>query len=107
MNYNTGSVLNFNEEQKIQTPKGRLTTKSLGLENVGLYTLNDRTIAINLLDEKESDVSKEGGLGKQGFTQSSDKFKEKVPYELIDYLIILAIILLLLEFIYIKLRGDL
>lgn len=107
LNYNTGSVLNFNEEQKIQTPKGRLTTKSLGLENVGLYTLNDRTIAINLLDEKESDVSKESGTGKQGLAQSSDKFKEKVPYELIDYLIILAIIILLFEFLYIKLRGDL
>jgi hypothetical protein len=107
LNYNTGSVLNFNEEQNIQTPKGRISTKSLNLDNAGLYTLNDRVIAINLLDEKESDVSKEGGQNNQGFTQSSEKFKEKIPYELVDYLIILAIILLLLEFIYIKLRGDL
>ena len=107
LNYQTGSVLNFNEEQRIQTPKGKITTKSLILENAGLYTLNDRVIAINLLDAKESDVSNVGGLSEEGFSQPSDRFKEKVPFELTDYLVIIAIILLLIEFLYIKLRGDL
>lgn len=107
LNYVSGSVLNFKEEQRIQTPKGRVTTQSLSLDNTGLYTLNERTIAINLLNEKESDINNKASLGEQGFFQPSDRFKEKVPFELTEYLIIIAIILLLLEFLYIKLRGDL
>jgi hypothetical protein len=107
LNYQTGNVINFNEEQNIQTPNGRISTKSLGLDNIGLYTLKDRIVAINLINDRESDVEKEATIGKQGFAQSSDKFKEKVPYELIDYLIIIAIIILLIEFLYIKIRGDL
>jgi hypothetical protein len=106
LNYKTGSVLNFNEEQQIQTPKGRITAKSLGLDNVGLYTLNDRIIAINLINEKESNVNNEGEAAQQGFAQSSDKFKDKVPYELVDYFIVLVIILLFLELVYVKVRGD-
>ncbi len=107
LNYKTGSVLNLNEEQRVDTPTGRITTQSLNLENTGLYTLNDRIIAINLVNEKESDVSNEEALEDPGNYQSSARFKDQVPYELTDYLVILAIILLLFEFIYVKMRGDL
>jgi len=106
LNYKTGSVLNFAEEQTIQTPNGRITSKSLSLENTGLYTLNDRTIAINLVNAKESDVSSKGTVDEQGVYQSSEKFKDKTPFELTDYLIVIAIITLFVEFIYIKFRGD-
>ncbi len=107
LNYKTGNVLSFSEEQTIQTPNGRITTKSLSLDNEGLYTLNDRVIAINLINEKESDVSNKGTIDTQGFAQSGQKFQEKIPFELTDYFIIAAILILLVEFIYIKFRGDL
>ena len=107
LNYKTGSVLNFNEEQRIATPTGKITTDSLALDNAGLYTLNDRVIAINLINDKESDVNSQESISETGLSAASDKFKEKVPFELTDYLIIAVIILLMLEFIYIKLRGDL
>jgi len=107
LNYKSGSVLNFNEEQRIATPTGKITTKSLALDNTGIYTLNDRIIAINLINDKESDVNNKGSIDEAGLSASSDKFKEKVPFELTDYLLIAVIILLMLEFIYIKLRGDL
>ena len=107
LNFVTGSILNLKEEQRVQTPKGKITTKALSLDNAGLYTLNDRVIAINLVNEKESDVNNDASLDKEGSYQSSGKFKEKVPFELTEYLVIAAIILLLLEFLYIKMRGDL
>ena len=107
LNYLTGSTLSFNKEERIQTPEGRITTKSLSLDYEGLYTLNDRTIAISLINDQESDVSKAGAAGENGISQSSDKFKDKVPYELTEYLIVLAILILFMEFIYIKMRGDL
>lgn len=107
LNYKTGSMISFAEEQTIQTPDKKITAKSLSLEDAGLYTLNDRVIAINLINEKESDVNNKGSMDEQGFAQSGLKFQEKIPYELIDYFIIIAILILLAEFIYIKLRGDL
>jgi hypothetical protein len=107
LNYLTGSTLSFSKEERIQTPEGRITAKSLSLDYEGLYTLNDRTIAISLINDQESDVSKAGTIDEKGISQSSDKFKDKVPYELTDYLIVLAILVLFMEFIYIKMRGDL
>jgi hypothetical protein len=106
LNFKTGNYISFPEEQNIQTPGGRITTKNLALDNIGLYTLKDRIIAINLVNEKESDISNEQSLSSQGIAQSSDRFKEKIPYELTDYLLVAALILLLLELAYVKGRGD-
>jgi hypothetical protein len=107
LNYKTGSTVNFPEEQRVSTPSGVITTSSLLLEQAGLYTLQDRAIAINLINEKESDVNGERIVEEAGAYQSSARFKDEVPYELTDYLIIFGIILLFLEFIYVKMRGDL
>lgn len=106
LNFRTGSLLSFAEEQRIDTPAGRITTKDLSLDNAGMYTLKDRTIAINLANEKESDVSKEDALSAQGVSQSSERFKEKTPFELEYFFIWAALILLLLELLYVKMRGD-
>jgi len=106
LNFRTGSLLSFAEEQRIETPAGKITTKDLSLDNAGMYTLKDRTIAINLANEKESDVGKEDSLAAQGVSQGGDRFKEKTPLEL-EYLFIwAALILLLLELLYVKMRGD-
>lgn len=107
LNMKTGSIINLKEEQLVNTPEGRIRTDKLMLDNIGLYTLKDRAIAINLLNHAESDINNQGSIDEKGFAQPSERFKEKVPYELTDYFIIIALILLLFEFLYIKLRGDL
>jgi hypothetical protein len=107
LNYKTGSMMSFNEEQRISTPDGKVTTDKLSFDSAGLYAMNDRTFAVNLINDKESDVNSKGSIDEKGFAQASEKFKEKVPFELTDYLVIAIIIVLLLEFAYIKLRGDL
>ncbi|MBN2142414.1 BatA and WFA domain-containing protein [Candidatus Woesearchaeota archaeon] len=106
LNYRTGSYISFPEEQTIQTPKGKIKTNELVLDQTGLYTLQDRTIAINLADEKESDIGKEETEESRSYVKEGERFKEKVPYELTDNLVYAAIILLILELIYVKLRGD-
>ncbi|MBN2459296.1 VWA domain-containing protein [Candidatus Woesearchaeota archaeon] len=107
LNYKTGSMIVFGEAQKIATPEGAITTDQLALESMGLYSLNDRALAVNLINNKESDVNNQGNTDEEGFAQTSEKFKEKVPFELTDYLLVGVIIILLLEFLYIKARGDL
>lgn len=106
LNYKTGSYISFPEEQTIETPTGKVKTKDLLLDNQGLYTLKDRIVAINLANEKESDVSSEFEQSEEADAQSGERFKEKVPYEFTDYLLYAAIIILLLELLYIKMRGD-
>jgi hypothetical protein len=106
LNYNTGNVITFPTEQTIETPSGKIKTKELLLDKSGLYTLQDRIIAINIADESESDVSKDVELNQEEFAASAERFKEKVPYELTDYFIYAALVFLFLELLYIKFRGD-
>jgi hypothetical protein len=106
LNYKTGSYISFAEQQRIETPQGIVTTKELSLDNQGLYTLKDRTIAINLADERESDISANETIAKDTLSQSSDRFNEKVPYELTDYFIYAALAIIFIELLYIKFRGD-
>jgi len=106
INFKAGSYMSFGEEQAIQTPAGRIVTKSLALDNAGLYTLKDRTIAINLIDEKESDINNEAAISANGVDEGGERFKEKIPYELTDHFIIIALLLLFAELLYVKMRGD-
>ena len=75
------------------------------IDKAGVYG-NGNKIAVNLLDEDESDVAKEI------IPFDEDKFvsgisEEKVIVNLDVYLISLAIIIMFFEIFYIKIRGDL
>jgi len=75
------------------------------LDKVGVYD-NGNKIAVNLLDEYESDIAKETiVLDETGFVSGISE--EKVVINLDLYLIIFAILIMLFEIFYIKVRGDL
>ena len=77
-------------------------------KKVGPLELEARTIVVNLLDERESDVSfdnKEFKDDQKKFVIDPSPIERKIDVEY--YLIAFAIILLLLELVYIKYRGDL
>ncbi|MBU3941434.1 MAG: BatA and WFA domain-containing protein [Nanoarchaeota archaeon] len=75
------------------------------LDKVGIYD-NGNKIAVNLLDEYESDIAKETiALDETGFVSGISE--EKVVVNLDLYLIIFAILIMLFEIFYIKIRGDL
>jgi len=75
------------------------------IDKAGIYD-NGNKIAINLLDEDESDISRET------MSFDNDEFvsgisEEKVVLNLDIYLIIFAIVIMFFEIFYIKIRGDL
>jgi len=75
------------------------------LDEVGIKDVETKKIAVNLLNEKESDVSKKADLGKDIELESYEgEGKEKIDGEY--YLILAGLIFLCLEFLYIKWRGD-
>ncbi len=82
----------------------RIDEKPL-IDKIGIYD-NGNKIAVNLLDEDESDIAKETiAFDEQGFVSGISE--EKVAVNLDVYLIIFAIIIMFFEIFYIKLRGDL
>ena len=82
---------------------------SLGSHEISLvYEFNNKKFAVNLLDDKESDVTKGSVLAED--SESAEVLKEKgieKDFNLSLFILVLVFMLLLLEVFYIKRRGDL
>jgi len=75
------------------------------IDKAGIYD-NGNKVAINLFDEDESDISRETmSFDNEEFISGISE--EKVALNLDIYLIIFAILIMLFEIFYIKIRGDL
>jgi len=106
-NHKGGRMLVINE-QEVKTPSTKIITNKLLLDEAGIYEFDDKKIAVNLADEKESDVSRENIELKTALEEfSEEKVKDVDDLELEVPLLIAALVILFLEFIYIKRRGDL
>ena len=77
------------------------------LEEAGIYTLNDRTISVNLLNEKESDINSNTSFGTKSPQFELKPVKEERTHSLEFNLLALALALLILEILFVKWRGDL
>ncbi len=77
------------------------------LDKVGVYDLDGKTLVANLLNERESDINFVDEKSSVGFVSGElEPIKTDVDYRLDIYLIILALLILLFEFVYIKVRGE-
>ena len=107
LNAKTGDTLILEGTEKITLPSGKkISQGTLIYEQQGVYTVGDREIAVNLLNERESDI-----IPKQIVGQSSAKIELKPINEerTLDWeipLLIAAAVMMLLELLYIKFRGD-
>ena len=105
-NTKTGKVVTVNQ-QKVKTPSSSLTTSRVILDEVGIYEFSGKKIAVNLLDETESGVTKESVL--EGESESAAVLKERSiekNFSLSIFILLLVFLLLLFEVFYIKRRGD-
>lgn len=108
-NARTGQYINLQARETVKTPSENITTDLLLLDEVGIYGLPDKEVAVNLYDEKESNLA--GG----GITVLPSETKEisyntqiiRAPKYFDIYLIIIAIILVILELYYLRWRGEL
>ena len=105
-NTKTGRLYSVNE-QKVKTPGGVLETNKVFLDRAGFYEFDKRTIAASLLNEKESDVSKTNILSEKGGQLFIDEeLREKQKEELQRFIVAFILLMVLLEILYIKRRGD-
>ena len=107
-NFKTGTIIPLGISKTIAAPHGNIETSDLYLGDAGFYTFGERTVAANLLDEKESDISIENVLSKDIENRDVEKtFSTKVEKLHLDVLFsFIAIILLAFELYYLKRRGD-
>lgn len=106
LNYLTKDTMILEGEQAVKTPVKTVKQATIMLENAGIYELEDRKIAANLLDEKESDINAETILGAKSTEFELKPVKETRKLELEPLLILAAGLIILLEIMYIKIRGD-
>jgi len=106
LNYHTKDTMILDSEQVIKTPIKKVKQATLMLENTGVYELEDRKISANLLDEKESDVNSMTAEGAKSTEFELKPVKETRKFEFEPLLILAAGVILLLEVLYIKMRGD-
>ncbi len=106
-NVKTGKIVTINQ-QRVKTPSSSFRTSRVIFDEVGIYEFNDKKFAVNLLDEKESEVTKESALKEK--SESMEVLKEQgveKDFSLSVLLLIGVFLLLCFEIFYLKRRGDL
>jgi hypothetical protein len=109
-NANTGQFIKLPATQTVKTPTDTVTTDILLLDEVGIYELPDKDIAVNLYDEKESNLEGAGILAANLTAAKEIPYNVQVirkPEYLDIYLIIAAMFLVFLELYYLRWRGEL
>ncbi len=107
LNSKAGETLILNEEQKIKTPTRVLKRAALILDEQGLYELEDRIIAVNLVDEMESNINLDKKIGTRSVDYELKPVKETREYHWEIMLLTIALVLLIFEVFFVKYRGDL
>ncbi len=108
-NAKTGQYIRLPARETVKTPSENVTTDTLLLDEVGIYMLPDKEVAVNLYDEKESNLAA-GGITVQPSETKEISYSTQViraPKNLDIYLIMIAIFLVILELYYLRWRGEL
>ena len=106
LNLKAGETLLLDKEQKIKTPTKTIKRAALILDEAGIYELEDRIIAVNLVDELESNINLEKPAGTRSIDYQLKPVKEKREFNWDLLLLAIALVLLLFEVFFIKYRGD-
>ena len=105
-NFKTGEVIT-NRKGKIKTPSNIINTNRFIFDITGIYEFDGKKVAVNLVSEAESNVGKESKIiedYKKTFFEDKIRKEKRVNVDIA--LIFIAIILLLLELLIIKFRGE-
>jgi len=106
-NFRTGDILAV-KEQTVKTPSADIETSKIILDEAGVYELEDKKIAVNLINEGESNIAgeeKELKLSKESL--GLGKIEEKRNFNFEIPLLVLVFLIVIFELFYIKIRGDL
>jgi len=105
-NYKTGKIVTMNE-QKVKTPSSSVTASKLLMDEVGIYEYDSKKFAVNLIDEKESDISLPSKIeAREEREELLERQSKEHDFNLEFAILLLVFIFMAAEFVYIKRRGD-
>ena len=95
-------------EQKVKTPGGDYTTNRRFFDRTGIYEYESLVVAANLLDPKESDLTRKDLFeSESGEVLQAQDIETEEDKDLTIYLIMAVLAILFTEIIILKLGGDL
>lgn len=107
-NAKTGTFIRLPAVQTVKTPDDTVTTDLLYLDEVGIYSLPGKEIAVNLFDERESNLEgQEMEVSNGGEEVQYNIEVRRAPKYLDIYLIITGMFFIFFELYYLRWRGEL
>ncbi len=105
VNLRTGSALSFGEEVSFTSPSGfKGKDKTIVLEEVGFYEIDGTTYSANLLSEEESNLEPVDAVTSEGTGVNAFEQKYIINKGFWKWVIMAAMFLLLLEWIFVNRR---
>ncbi|MDG6243716.1 MAG: BatA domain-containing protein [Methanolobus sp.] len=111
-NLKTGTVSVLAKEHEIKTPGSTRTVSRVLYDEVGIYQVAGKEIAVNIYNDRESDTTLIGNnVIERSQTQEGPKIVRATSYTakkyLDNYMIIIVFALVILELLIIRKRGEL
>lgn len=106
LNFKAGDTIILDAEQKIKTPSKVVKRAAMTVDEVGIYEFEDRMVAVNLANEKESNINLEKSEGTKSMEYELRPVKEKREFSWDIWLLVIAIAFVFFEIWYVKFRGD-
>ncbi len=111
-NLNTGTLTSLSKTEEIKTPSKTFTSNHLLFDEVGVYEISGKKIAVNLYNDRESNTTVDASeLIQRAVAEDGPKLVKADSYtaknDITDYLIAVLFLLLLIEIYIIRSRGEL
>ena len=111
-NLKTGTLTALSKTEEIRTPTKTFTSNRVIFDEAGIYEIAGKKIATNLYSDKESDTRVDASeLIQKAVAEDKPKVVKADTYtakkEITDYLIVIMFLLLLLEILIVRQRGEL
>ena len=111
-NLKTGTLTALSKTEQVKTPTKTFTSNKVIFDEAGIYEISGKKIAANLYSDKESDTRVDASeLVKRAATEDKNKVVKADSYtakkEIANYLIVFMFLLLLLEILIVRQRGEL
>lgn len=111
-NLETGTLTSLSKTEEIRTPSKTLTANRLLFDEVGIYEISDKNIAVNLYDDRESNTTVDASeLISRAVAEDEARLVRADTYtaenDITNYLIGVLFLLLLLEILIVRGRGEL
>jgi len=110
-NLKAGSVLTLDGEEQVSTPTQQLTTSTLLLDEVGIYTIGGQRYAVSMLNPKESDVNSVGvsiqDIERFSASEGRTTAQQSGKLDLGWLAILVGMMLAIIELVVLRRRGEL